>query len=63
MVTFKESLVTSMIRNNKRLIMGNFKVCKLMFDSELIYSPTTSTQGIYILSTTDNPFLFTFKTI
>jgi hypothetical protein len=63
MVTFKESLVTSMIRNNKRVIMGNFKVCKLMFDSELRYSPNTSTQGIYILSTTDNPFLFTFKTI
>jgi hypothetical protein len=63
MVTFKESLVTSMIRNNKRVIISNFKVCKLMFDTKLNYSPDTSTQGIYILSTTDNPFLFTFKTI
>jgi len=63
MVTFKESLVASMIRNNKRLIMGNFKVCKLMFDVELNYSPNESSQGIYILSTTENPFLFTFKTI
>jgi hypothetical protein len=63
MVTFKESLVASMIRNNKRLIMGNFKVCKLMFDTELNYSPNESAQGIYILSTTENPFLFTFKTI
>jgi hypothetical protein len=63
MVTFKESLVASMIRNNKRLIMGNFKVCKLMFDVELKHSPNESSQGIYILSTTENPFLFTFKTI
>ena len=64
MVTFKESFTTGHLRYNSKMILGAYSnlVCKLMYDN-------TKGQGnkdyyyIYILSTTKNPFLFTFKTI
>lgn len=64
MVTFKESFITGNLRYNSKMILGAYSnlVCKLMYDN---------TKGggnkdhyyIYLLSTTTNPFLFTFKTI
>lgn len=64
MVTFKESFSTGHLRYNSKMILSTHSnlVCKLMYDN---------TKGennrdhyyIYILSTTTNPFLFTFKTI
>jgi hypothetical protein len=64
MVTFKESFTTGHLRYNSKMILGAYSnlVCKLMYDN---------TKGggnkdyyyIYLLSTTTNPFLFTFKTI
>ena len=64
MVTFKESFSYGCIRNNNRMIVNNTlkTVCKLMFEQTngRIY---TDESIIYILSTTTNPFLFTFKTI
>ena len=64
MVTFKESFAHGCMRHNNRMIVDNTsrKVCKLMFEktNSRIY---TDESIIYILSTTTNPFLFTFKTI
>lgn len=64
MVTFKESFSYGCMRNNNRMIVNNTleTVCKLMFEQTngRIY---TDDSIIYILSTTTNPFLFTFKTI
>lgn len=64
MVTFKESFSYGCMRNNNRMIVNNTlgTVCKLMFEQTngCIY---TDESIIYILSTTTNPFLFTFKTI
>lgn len=64
MVTFKESFAHGCMRNNNRMIVDNTsrKVCKLMFEktNSRIYIDESI---IYILSTTTNPFLFTFKTI
>jgi len=63
MVTFKESFThNSVVNNNKMIIDGNKKlVCKLLFDNN--HNTYMTNSLIYILSTTTNPFLFTFKTI
>lgn len=63
MVTFKESFITGCLRHNNKMILGTYSdvVCKLMFDNSNNYN--TDCYHIYILSTTTNPFLFTFKTI
>lgn len=64
MVTFKESFAHGCMRHNNRMIVNNVSgtVCKLMFEktNSCAYIDETA---IYILSTTTNPFLFTFKTI
>jgi len=63
MVTFKESFHIGNIRSNNHLIISNNNtlICKLMYDNST--SRRFDTYRIYILSTTENPFLFTFKTI
>jgi len=63
MVTFKESFTDdSRVNSNNMIIdMDKRMVCKLLFDNNHNSYITSST--IYILSTTTNPFLFTFKTI
>lgn len=63
MVTFKESFTHDSVVNNDKMIINRDKrtVCKLLFDNNHNSYITNST--IYILSTTTNPFLFTFKTI
>lgn len=63
MVTFKESFTHDSVVNNDKMIINRDKrtVCKLLFDNNHNSYITSST--IYILSTTTNPFLFTFKTI
>lgn len=64
MVTFKESFSYGCIKHNNKMIVNNVSrtVCKLMFEktNSCVY---TDESIIYILSTTTNPFLFTFKTI
>lgn len=64
MVTFKESFSYGCMKHNNKMIVNNVSrtVCKLMFEENNNYIYTDST-AIYILSTTTNPFLFTFKTI
>lgn len=63
MVTFKESFHIGNTRYNNRLIINNNTklICKLMYDN--FSSQRFDVHRIYILSTTENPFLFTFKTI
>jgi len=64
MVTFKESFSYGCTKHNNKMIVNSISgtVCKLMFKqtNSCIY---TDDSIIYILSTTTNPFLFTFKTI
>ena len=64
MVTFKESFTTGHLRYNSKMILGAYSnlVCKLMYDNTKGQS-NKDHYYIYILSTTTNPFLFTFKTI
>lgn len=64
MVTFKESFSYGCMRNNNKMIVNNTlgTVCKLMFEQTNSYIHTDASV-LYILSTTTNPFLFTFKTI
>jgi hypothetical protein len=63
MVTFKESFTNSCRKDNKKMIINMDKrmVCKMLFDNT--HSNHGDSSRIYILSTTTNPFLFTFKTI
>lgn len=63
MVTFKESFTDdSRVNSNKMIIdMDKRMVCKLLFDNN--HNIYMNSSRIYILSTTTNPFLFTFKTI
>lgn len=63
MVTFKESFTDDSRVNTNNMIIDMDKrlVCKLLFDN--IHFICTNSSRIYILSTTTNPFLFTFKTI
>jgi hypothetical protein len=63
MVTFKESFTDdSRVNSNNMIIdMDKRMVCKLLFDNN--YNFYINNSRIYILSTTTNPFLFTFKTI
>ena len=64
MVTFKESFSYGCMRHNNKMIVNNTlgTVCKLMFEETNTYIHTDA-NVLYILSTTTNPFLFTFKTI
>ena len=64
MVTFKESFSTGNLRYNSKMILGAYSnlVCKLMYDNTK-GGTNNDHYYIYILSTTTNPFLFTFKTI
>ena len=64
MVTFKESFAHGCMRHNNRMIVNNVSktVCKLMFEKTNSRAYIDESV-IYILSTTTNPFLFTFKTI
>lgn len=64
MVTFKESFAHGCMRHNNRMIVNNTlkTVCKLMF-KQTNSRAYIDESIIYILSTTTNPFLFTFKTI
>lgn len=64
MVTFKESFAHGCMRHNNRMIVNNVSgtVCKLMFEKTNSRAYIDESI-IYILSTTTNPFLFTFKTI
>jgi hypothetical protein len=63
MVTFKESFTAARRRDNRKMIidMNKRMVCKMLFDNT--HSNHEDSSRIYILSTTTNPFLFTFKTI
>jgi hypothetical protein len=63
MVTFKESFTTGCRRDNNKMIINMEKrmVCKMLFSNTR--SGYTGDSTIFILSTTTNPFLFTFKTI
>jgi hypothetical protein len=63
MVTFKESFTDDSRVNSNNMIINMDKrmVCKLLFDNN--YNFYINSSRIYILSTTTNPFLFTFKTI
>jgi len=63
MVTFKESFTHDSVVNNDKMIINrdNRTVCKLLLDNN--HNICTNSSTIYILSTTTNPFLFTFKTI
>jgi hypothetical protein len=63
MVTFKESFTDdSRVNSNNMIIdMDKRMVCKLLLDNN--HNIYINSSGIYILSTTTNPFLFTFKTI
>jgi len=63
MVTFKESFTDdSRVNSNNMIIdMDKRMVCKMLFDNT--HSNHGDSSRIYILSTTTNPFLFTFKTI
>jgi hypothetical protein len=63
MVTFKESFTNSCRKDNKKMIINMDKrmVCKMLFSNTK--NGYTGDFTIYILSTTTNPFLFTFKTI
>ena len=63
MVTFKESFTDDSRVNNNNMIIDVDKrlVCKLLFDNN--HNIYINSSRIYILSTTTNPFLFTFKTI
>lgn len=63
MVTFKESFTNYCRRDNKKMIidMNKRMVCKMLFSDTR--SGYTGDSTIYLLSTTTNPFLFTFKTI
>lgn len=61
MVTFKESFTHHSTKYNDNMIIGYGMVCKLMLIRH--YTSTDSSTPIYILSTTENPFLFTFKQI
>jgi hypothetical protein len=63
MVTFKESFTDdSRVNSNNMIIdMDKRMVCKLLFDNN--HNICINSSRIYILSTTTNPFLFTFKTI
>lgn len=61
MVTFKESFTHHSTKFNNNMIINNSMVCKLMLTRS--YTFTNSNTPIFILSTTENPFLFTFKQI
>lgn len=62
MVSFKESFHYGFTKYNQDIVLGkNNMLCKLMFDKKPAFRQEY--HYIYIVSTTENPFLFTFKTI
>lgn len=60
MVTFKESFVDDSNTNKVLINHRTNVVCKLGMFNKFIYSYSYS-KSIYILSKTENPYLFNFK--